>query len=561
MNCWDILGIAETNSNAAVKQAYAARLKITRPDDDAAAYQLLRDAYQYALQQIEKNPEKEKKAETEPVVAADVIEASVISEPSGLRPEQFVGQVFQNWDIEQSDTLTPYWPMLRTRLERTPLDLASEFSNVAACMVLGYPKLPVKFVEQLSLYFGWTRDFKLVQQLGSDRASELLARLDRLAFELKALHLKAEMDREAAVQARQQAQEAEHRRVSAIQQQYPRAPQFASLVAAAGASVATRCAFLAGPALTREWTSLTADEREVLHISSDTYEQGIDILRQGAQFRVVLSTLAALGAAILSWQLGTVQAYAALLLLIFGLCYLLPIGAWHESFRKFLAPTNVTRRLFTDGVRDPRLARFYSIIYAGTAASICLPSKFMTSDSSYPWGIVFLGSLLLWLSWITPPDEDFPAIKIAPAIFSLCVMACWALEVGGILSIISASAIWQALSYNARKRAGFGFACIIWLLTCVVLYTSRSSLPITVAYLGVPWLLFTLSRKVSVATTFSLMFISVIFTPFPAETMQMAWTGMVAIAGWMICSAMHWWGKRDLSRWMIYQQKWSDSPR
>ena len=42
---WTVLGIAPTADLVAIKKAYAARLKRTRPDDDAAAYQALRDAY------------------------------------------------------------------------------------------------------------------------------------------------------------------------------------------------------------------------------------------------------------------------------------------------------------------------------------------------------------------------------------------------------------------------------------------------------------------------------------------------------------------------------------
>lgn len=45
---WDVLGIAETGDARAIKRAYAARLKTTRPDDDATAFQQLSDAYEWA---------------------------------------------------------------------------------------------------------------------------------------------------------------------------------------------------------------------------------------------------------------------------------------------------------------------------------------------------------------------------------------------------------------------------------------------------------------------------------------------------------------------------------
>ena len=53
MDCWQILGIEPTNDERAIKRAYAKQLKTTRPDDDAAAYQRLREAFDYAHRRSE----------------------------------------------------------------------------------------------------------------------------------------------------------------------------------------------------------------------------------------------------------------------------------------------------------------------------------------------------------------------------------------------------------------------------------------------------------------------------------------------------------------------------
>ena len=49
MDCWHILQIAPTSDERAIKRAYAKLLKTTRPDDDAAGYQRLREAFDEAL--------------------------------------------------------------------------------------------------------------------------------------------------------------------------------------------------------------------------------------------------------------------------------------------------------------------------------------------------------------------------------------------------------------------------------------------------------------------------------------------------------------------------------
>lgn len=50
MDCWTLLELPDDADERSIKRSYAKRLKTTRPDEDAEGFQLLREAYERALQ-------------------------------------------------------------------------------------------------------------------------------------------------------------------------------------------------------------------------------------------------------------------------------------------------------------------------------------------------------------------------------------------------------------------------------------------------------------------------------------------------------------------------------
>ena len=235
---WDELGIEPTADAVDIKRAYAKRLKNTRPDDDAAAYQLLREAYDAALDWA--RAQRATGMPTMPVPAIDDATdaqqanvAAIASEalplapvdaftalsfdddatwpasddgfsdsskeaqvppedvsvgvsdetpPEFTSPEAIARGVYGYWSEHGDEALVALWPRVRHDLDALPLALRSDASNWMATLVLDCPELPGGFVLPLAAYFGWRDDFRVAALVGPGRAHALHERLHALGL-------------------------------------------------------------------------------------------------------------------------------------------------------------------------------------------------------------------------------------------------------------------------------------------------------------------------------------------------------------------------------------------
>ena len=217
---WAILGTEPTGDERALKRAYAKRLKVTRPEDDPAAFQELRDAYEYALRHAhlfaEEFPEAQA-AEAETIEAqapeAPPLEAAelwgVIDEPAQEAqepPAELWGVIAlepaplpELWGVVAIDPAQEAASLWQAFLEQSRhadasevvagilqddamlnLDIREEFELCALryCASAGYD---LSLRRALFEHLGWDRDFSYLARSHGDlvRAAVQRYRADR----------------------------------------------------------------------------------------------------------------------------------------------------------------------------------------------------------------------------------------------------------------------------------------------------------------------------------------------------------------------------------------------
>ena len=182
---WALLGIEPTTELGAIKKAYALKLKVTRPDEDADGYQALRGAYERAQQWLKGQQQDAARQAAEPVaeVAVQLPELAPPDEPLPtpepvVQPRHLIDELELRWHRAGEPALLDAWATARCELDQQPLSRQAEFSAAFAQWVLGTPALPDDFLKALNSHFGWLDDFRTERQLGTALAHALHEALD-----------------------------------------------------------------------------------------------------------------------------------------------------------------------------------------------------------------------------------------------------------------------------------------------------------------------------------------------------------------------------------------------
>lgn len=189
MTPWAILRIEPTGDERDIKRAYARLLKNTRPEDDPAAFQELRDAYEYALNHARDACTEE--LEAAPVLPAvpqddqDPVFGLAVArwQPSAEAPQEAQpdpAQIAERlWaGFLRTATIAPRAALAAMAGNEDMLDLrVRENVELDALRYCATDDCPDEVREAIADFYGWQSDPSFIARAAAQQTGDMLARL------------------------------------------------------------------------------------------------------------------------------------------------------------------------------------------------------------------------------------------------------------------------------------------------------------------------------------------------------------------------------------------------
>jgi hypothetical protein len=533
---------------AAIKKAYAAKLRVTRPDQDAAGYQQLREAFDAAMAYAKAAPaapapprwhETQAPATPAPVESEwhDAVPAAATVKTIDLG--DLVNATLDRWEEQGDAALLAHWPELQKILGVSSLTQAIACSTAFAKMVLSEPTLPSEFVDQLRLFFGWGMDYRRTPQLVGHDAVAFKHRLAQLPSQLKTKKVQVEQERINAAKAAAFAIDTAKLLALVTRGRFAYLLRFAKMMAMAPSRIGILFAILMGPILQQQWCGLSANERAILQIDDTAFHQGTAAFEQAARLRRLLG-IAVLAIVTGLQSMAAVPAYYALAVLAgLALCHWFPVYQWQESLRARLYPAKFVATWIREEVLGRKHARVFAIAVSLLGLMFCLAiaPPLIGDGARYSTGQAVFAAFLLACLWLFPPDgQDRQPDAIIP-VFLFCMVACHAVGITDIVTQMSLAAFWMAMAYSAQNKWWGLIVGVVWAVVVVLIYMQwdfhgreQTLIPLS---LIVPWLLFALAPSEGAGFVIFAIALGVLFQPFGNAGAFALWVGTLAtVAGW-----------------------------
>jgi hypothetical protein len=541
---------------AAIKKAYAAKLRITRPDQDAAAYQELREAFDAALAYAKSTPQPAMQQPSWQDIVDQALELHAADPPAPAAAAQaqwqdepapaaacdlgdLLNTALDLWEEQGDAALIAHWPRLEQVLGAMSLTQTLAASTACARMVLREPKLPPEFVEQLRLFFGWGSDYRRMPQLVGHDSVAFKRRLAQLVHELDSKKLREEQERINAVKASARELDAAAQLLAATRSRFGRLLPFARMMATAGSRAAIRNAILMGPILQRQWSGMSASERTLLEIDDRTFRNGIDTFALAMRLRARFA-LGVLEIAVLFQVLaGQLTIYSVAVIAALAACHWYPVYHMQESARARLYPAAFIATWIRTEFLDRKEARVFAIVVSLLGLMFCMVAAppLIGEGVRYSTGAAVAAIVLLACQWLYPPDGVDQSPDAIIPILLLCLVTCHSIGITDGLTQLSLSVFWMAIAYSALSKWWGWLVGTCWALAVVLIYFHWQYLgrePTLVPLsLIVPWLLFHLARTEGAGFVMFAIALGVLLQPFASSSPVGIWVGAVATAaGW-----------------------------